>query len=150
MVSGLVEEVIGDVTASFVVADGSLAVVVAPVVEELTGSSSCGAVEEPVTGSLFLAGTAGAVSVAVGLVASFLKKFPKMEPLLPAFDAFSRLVAPAAGVVAEVGCILPVTPVTSVPPVVFSVVPVVAGAVSPSVARGAPTTRAAREMSLSR
>ena len=92
--------------------------------------------------SLSLVGTAGAASVAFGLAASFLlKKLPKIEPLLLDLGAVSRLVVPVAGSTAEV---------TGVPPatlVILSVVPAVVGTVSPSVARGAPTTRAARKVS---
>ena len=152
VVSGVVGEATGEVTASS--AGAPVLVIVAPAVGELTESSSFGAVEEVnavscLTGTSFT-GTAGAASV-VGLERSFLlKKLPKIEPLLLAFGAVSRLVSPAVGSTAEDCGVSPVMPagVSVVPVVMPAVVPVVAGTVSPSVARGAPTTRAARKVSL--
>lgn len=127
-------EATGEATASFAaVADGSVVAVVVIALGALTGSSTFGAVEE-VKDASSLAGTAGAISE-VGLETSFLlKKLPKIEPLLFAFGAVSRLVVPAADSTAE-GCA--VSPVTTVGfSVVPVVVPVVVGAISPSVARG--------------
>lgn len=145
VVSGVVGEATGEVTASFTVADGPVLVIVAPAVGELTESSSFGAVEE-VNAVSSLTGTTGAASV-VGLESSFLlKKLPKIELLLLAFGAVSRLVSPAFGSTTEDCGVSPVMPVgTSVVPTVARPV---AGTVSPSVARGAPTTRAARRVSL--
>lgn len=159
VVSGVVGEATGEVTASFAAADGPVLVIVAPAVGELTESSSFGAVEEVNAVSSFtgaaltgtsLTGKAGAASV-VGLERSFLlKKLPKIEPLLLAFGAVSRLVSPAFGSTAEDCGVSPVMPIgiSVVPVVVPTVAGTVAGTVSPSVARGAPTTRAARKVSL--
>lgn len=161
VVSGVTGEATGEVTASFAVA--SVLVIVAPAAGELSESSSFGAVEEvnavsslagdSLIGTSFT-GTDGAASV-VGLEKSFLlKKLPKIEPLLLAFGAVSRLVCPVCGSRAEDCGVSPLRPVgVSVVPVVMpAVVPIVAGTVagiaSPSVARGAPTTRAARKLSL--
>lgn len=161
VVSGVVGEATGEVTASFAVAP--VLVVVAPAVGELTESSSFGGVEEVNAGSSLtrtsltgdsligtsLTGTAGAASV-VGLERSFLlKKLPKIEPLLLGFGAVSRLVSPACGSEAEDCDVSPMmlVGVSVVPVVMPAVVPTVAGTASPSVARGAPTTRAARKVS---
>lgn len=66
-------------------------------VGEVTGLSSCGAVDDRADGSSF-AGTAGGASVEAGATASFLPKIlPKIEFLLFGFGAVSRVVE--AGVV---------------------------------------------------
>ena len=116
------------VDASAVVAGVSVVAAVVSAVGEVTGLSSCGAVGETVDGSS-LVGTAGGVSVEVGVAASFLPKIlPKIELLLFGFGAVSRVVE--AGVVsATVGC------ATSEAPT-----PVAA---SPAGTTGSPTTREA-------
>ena len=110
------------------VAGVSVGAVVVSAVGEVTGFSSCGAVGETVDCSS-LAGTAGGVSVEVGVAASFLPKIlPKIELLLFGFGAVSRVVD--AGVVsATVGS----APATSEAPT-----PVAA---SPAGTTGSPTTR---------
>ena len=106
---------------SAVVAGVSVVAAVVSEVGEVTGLSSCGAVDDLVDGSSF-AGTVDGVSAEVGATTSFFPKIlPKMEFLLFGFGAVSRV---EAGVVSA--------RVDSGP------VPVVA---APAGTTGSPTTR---------
>ncbi len=83
--------------ASVTAAGVSVVAAVVSGVGEVTGLSSCGAVDDTADCSSF-AGTVGGVSVGAGVAASFLPKMlPKMEFLLFGFGAVSRVVE--AGVV---------------------------------------------------
>ena len=117
--------------ASAAVAGVSVVAAVVSTVGEVTGLSSCGAVDETVDCSSF-AGTAGGISADVGVAASFLPKMlPKIEFLLFGFGAVSRVVE--AGVVSATVGSAPVTGATSEAPT-----PVAA---SPAGTTGSPTTR---------
>lgn len=121
------------VDASAAVAGVSVVAAVVSAVGEVTGLSSCGAVGETVDSSS-LAGTAGGVSVEVGVAASFLPKIlPKIELLLFGFGAVSRVVD-AAVVSATVGS-APAIGATSEAPIPL--------AASPAGMTGSPITREA-------
>ena len=127
---------IGETAAAGVVASAAVAgvFVVAAVVSavgEDTGMSSCGAVDDRVDCSS-LAGTAGGVSVEVGVAKSFLPKIlPKIEFLLFGFGALSRVAE--AGVVSATVDSAPATGATPEAPT-----PVAA---SPAGTTGSPITR---------
>ena len=120
----------GDVVSAAVVVGSAVSKVgAAGAVGSVTGLSSCGAVDDSPEGSSFGA-TAGAVSVAVGLVASFLpNRPPKREFLFVGLGTFSR-VPPGA-----------VSAATGSATAAVSVVPSVA---STAGASGSAITRAAR------
>lgn len=126
---------IGEAAAAVVVAPGavagvSVAAVVVSAVGEVTGLSSCGAVDGRVDSSF--AGTAEEASVEAGVAASFLpKRPPKIEFLLFGFGAASRVVE--AGVVSATVDSAPATGATPEAP--KSVVASPAGTI------GSPTTR---------
>ena len=120
----------GDVVSAAVV-EGSVVskVGAAAAVGSVTGLSSCGAVDDSAEGSSFGA-TAGAVSFAVGLVASFLpNKPPKREFLFVGLRAPSRV--PVGAVSAATGS------ATAAVSAALSVA-------SAAGASGSPITRAAR------
>ena len=78
--------------ASVTAAGVSVVAAVVSGVGEVTGLSSCGAVDDTADCSSF-AGTVGGVSVEARVAASFLPKMlPKMEFLLFGFGAVSRVV----------------------------------------------------------
>lgn len=102
---------------------------VVSVVDDVTGLSSCGAVDDTAECSSF-AGTLGGVSVEVEFRASFLPKIlPKIEFLLLGFGAVSRVVE--AGVVSATADSTPATGATPEAPAVAS----------PTGTTGSPITR---------
>ena len=90
--------VAGDVVSAAVVVGSVVSKVGAAAdVGSVTGLSSCGAVDDSAEGSSF--GATGAVSVAVGLVASFLpNRPPKREFLFVGFGTLSRVPIGAVSV----------------------------------------------------
>ena len=117
------------VIVSAAVAGVSMVAGVVSAVDDVTGLSSCGAVDDTAGCSSF-AGTLGGVSVEPEFRASFLPKIlPKIEFLLLGFGAVSRVVE--AGVVSATADSTPATGATPEAPVVAS----------PAGTTGSPTTR---------
>ena len=126
---GVVFEAGAVVSAAVVVGSVVSKVGAAGTVGSVTGLSSCGAVDDSAEGSSFGV-TAGAVSVAVGLVASFLpNRPPKREFLFVGLGMFSRV--PVGAVSAATGS---ATAAVSATPSVGSTIG----------ASGSPITRAAK------
>lgn len=154
----LLSGAVGVAVESKAVAEGSVVaatgVAMLSVVEVLTGSSICGAVEEVTAAPGSLAGTEGAVSAEglVGLTVSFLlKKLPKIEVLFADLCAASRAVDPVAGSVGEVTAgsvvvlVVPTVPAAADSPLVAPTWSVAMGSEAPTGSTGDPMTRAARQ-----
>ena len=120
-----------DAVVSAAVEGVSVVATVGSVVDEVTGLSSCGAVDDTTDDSSF-AGTDGGVSVEPGFKTSFLPKIlPKIEFLLFGLCAVSRVVE--AGVVSATVDSVPATGATP-----EAAAPVMA---SPAGMTGSPRTR---------